>query len=241
MSNFYQAISSQGVFLGGVMLQASSRIGGARSVFVPIDGVNNLVLPTWGGQLKNPFKNAPAKIYAGDLFELRLDEKGESPELYLLKTFKVKELSDTTLKLYRDGYSHVPCVGDVIMKEPSTMDGTGIAKTIQSVVAGNEGGTDIWTVTLDATIDSCSDGDILVEAESAGASQKMLIKTINAVAPCDYDMPFVPSVGTTESFDAARYLITPVFHGVMYKHKMSYLPKCVEPLNKSRMNGWFEV
>lgn len=241
MSNFYQAISSQGTFLGGVMLQASSRIGGARSVFVDLDGVNHLILPTWGGQLKNSFKNAPAKIYAGDLFELRFDENGENPELYLLKTFKVKSLSSTTLKLYRDGYSHVPCVGDVIMKAPTTMDGTGTANTIQSVVACTEGSTDIWTVTLDAELDSCVDGDILVEAESAGSSKTMLVKTVNAVAPCDYDMPFVPSVGTTESFDSARYFIAPVLHGVMYKHKMSYLPECVESLNKSRMNGWFEV
>lgn len=228
-----------GVFMGTTLLQSNGRIGGAKGVFV--DGISELLIPSWGGQLKNPFKNTYGKIYAGDLFELRLDDNGENPELYLLKTFKVKSLSDTTLKLYRDAYSHVPSVGDVLMKAPSSLSGTGTAKTVTAVSNINEGGVDLWQVTLDATIDSCVDGDILVEAEAAGTTKKMLVKTVNAVAPCDYDMPYIPSTGTGDSFTDARYLLAPSIKGVMHKHRMSYLPKCLDSLNKSRMNGWFEV
>ena len=108
MANYFNQFMQPGVFFGAVMLQASAKIGGAKSVFVDLEGVkNDLTMPSWGGQIMNPFK-APAKFYAGDLFELRFDEKGENPKLYLLKTFKVKSSAATTLKVYRDGYSHVP-------------------------------------------------------------------------------------------------------------------------------------
>lgn len=241
MADYFNQFMQPGVFFGAVMLQASAKIGGAKSVFVDLEGVkNDLTMPSWGGQIMNPFK-APAKFYAGDLFELRFDDKGENPKLYLLKTFKVKSSSSTTLKIYRDGYSHVPCVGDVLMKAPATIGGTGAqASTVSAVVAEQDGGKDVWTLTVSAAI-TASDGDILVEAESASATGKMLVKTINSVAPCDGDFVYMPTTGTTTDANSVRMYYTPVMHGTMYIHKMSPMPDCVLKLNKSRFNGWYEV
>lgn len=241
MANYFNQFMQPGVFFGAVMLQASAKVGGAKSVFVDLEGVKNeLTMPSWGGQIMNPFK-APAKFYAGDLFELRFDEKGESPELYLLKTFKVKSSSSTTLKIYRDGYSHVPCVGDVLMKAPDAIGGTGAqASTVSAVVAEQDGGVDVWTLTVSAEI-AASDGDILVEAEEENATGTMLVKTVNTVAPCDGDFVYMPTTNATNDANSVRMYYTPVMHGTMYIHKMSPMPDCVLALNKSRFNGWYEV
>ena len=240
-NNYFNQFMNPGVFLGGVLLQASAKIGGAKSVFVDIEGVKNeLTMTSWGGQIKNPFKG-PAKFYAGDLFELRFDDNGESPELYLLKTFKVKSQSTTTVKIYRDGYSHVPFVGDVLMKAPSTIGGQGKGYTVQSVTAEEDSGTDVWTVVFNTAIDTVTDGDILVEAESENATADMLVKTINTVAPCDGDFVYMPTTGATNYASSVRMSYTPVMHGTMYIHKMSPMPQCVLDLNKSRFNGWYEV
>lgn len=241
MANYFNQFMQPGVFFGAVMLQASAKVGGVKSVFVDLEGVkNDLTMPSWGGQIMNPFK-APAKFYAGDLFELRFDDKGENPKLYLLKTFKVKSSSSTTLKIYRDGYSHVPCVGDVLMKAPTTIGGTGAqASTVSAVVAEQDSGVDVWTLTVSTAI-TASDGDILVEAEGENATGKMLVKTINSVAPCDGDFVYMPTTGTTTDANSVRMYYTPVMHGTMYIHKMSPMPDCVLKLNKSRFNGWYEV
>lgn len=241
MANYFNQFMQPGVFFGAVMLQASAKVGGAKSVFVDLEGVKNeLTMPSWGGQIMNPFK-APAKFYAGDLFELRFDEKGESPELYLLKTFKVKSSSSTTLKIYRDGYSHVPCVGDVLMKAPDTIGGTGAqASIVSAVVAEQDGAVDVWTLTVSAEI-TASDGDILVEAEEENATGTMLVKTVNTVAPCDGDFVYMPTTNATNDANSVRMYYTPVMHGTMYIHKMSPMPECVLKLNKSRFNGWYEV
>ena len=79
-----------GVFLGRTLVQQHGEIGGARSVFVKLQGnKNELVFPTFGGQIKNPFKGQ-AKLYAGDLCEYRTDENGVKPQIFILKTFEVK-------------------------------------------------------------------------------------------------------------------------------------------------------
>lgn len=234
-----------GYFMGRTLAQASGRLGGARSVFVKLQGVKNeLVYPPFGGQVQNPFKGV-AKIYAGDLMEYRLDNNGENPKIYLLKTYKVQSMDTTTVHIYRDGYSHIPFVGDVLMKAPSTIGGTGAAYTVQSVEATTNGGHNTWKLTFNTQLDSCSDGDVLVEAESENASGTMLVKAINAVAAQDYDFLVAPvaTVGSTNEtdFDNARYYLTPALGGLMYISKMSPMPKCVLDLNKCNINGWFQV
>lgn len=241
MSNYYDAYRVPGVAYARVQLSASGDIGGQRAVFVDISGQkNDLVAPTFGATWMNPFKGF-SKIYAGDLFEFRTDDKGEHPEAYLLKTFKVKEKSTTTVKIYRDGYSHVPFVGDVLMKAPDKIGGQNKAYTVQSVTEGTDGGKDIWTVVFNTELDELSDGDILVEAESENASGTMLVKNISAVAPCDYDFVYYPMTNNYKEVSKVRVNITPMLHSTMYIHKMSPMPKCVLDLNKSRINGWYEV
>lgn len=241
MADYFNKFGAVGYFGGAVMLQDQMNIGGTRSVFVDLlgNGKNELTFPTSGGQLQNPFKTAPAKFWAGDLFELRYDDKGEDPKLYLLKMFEVKSLSGTTLVLYRDEFRHVPCVGDIIMKAPEDFSTSGKAHTITKV----EEGDGVWNVTLNTTIDACSDHDILIEGAADGESQKPLLHTINGVAPSDGDFVFMPTTDISTKTKDARMFYTPAMHGIMYIHKMTNgkLPKCVMDLNKSRFNGWYEV
>lgn len=229
-----------GVFLGAALLQQKGNVGGSRAVFVKLQGVkNDLVFPAFGGLLKNPFKVA-AKIFAGDLFEYRTDANGLKPELYLLKTFEVAKATgsatDTVIEIVNDGYRHVPAVGDVLMVAPNAIGGTGTAVTVSAVTAS----AGKWNVTLSATLGSLAKGAVLVEAEGAGSSKKMLVKAINAIAPCDYDTYYAPATGD-EDFDGARYMLTPALHATAYISKMSPLPACVIAQNKSRINGWFEI
>lgn len=235
-----------GVFFGRTLLQQRGSIGGSRYVFVKLQGnKNDLVFPTYGGQLKNPFRTA-GKIFAGDLFEYRTNDKGEKPTVYLLKTFEVaKETSDTTVMIKRDGYRHIPCVGDVLMKAPDTFDAQGAAYTVTAVTASTETAEgDVWKITLNTALGSLVKGDILVEADKEHASEaKMIVQNPNSVAACDYDCLYTPVADTAkdDEFDAARYFITPALHGTMYVHRMSPMPKVVLGINKSRINGWFEI
>ena len=223
--------------MGTTLLQRHETIGGARSVFVKLQGVkNDLVFPTHGGQLKNPFKGK-AKFYAGDLMEYRADATGQNPEIYLLKTYKVKSQNGTKVVIYKDGYKHIPFVGDILMKAPSVIGGTGKAYTVTAVALDADGN---WELTFGTAIDSVSDGDVLVEGEEVGASKAMLVKRINAVAPCDYDCFYEPSTGDND-FDGARYIMVPALIGTMYVGKMSPVPACVLALNKCDVNGWFKV
>lgn len=229
----------KGSFLGRTLIAESGAIGGSRFVFVKLQGKKNeLVFPTFGGQLKNPFKTG-GKIFAGDLFEFRTDENGLNPSVYLLKTFVVKSQDGTDatkVTLVKDGYKHVPCVGDVLMKAPSVIGGSGAAYTVQSVTTNASGN---WEIKFNTTIGSLSEGDILVEAKAENASGEMLVKNINAVAPCDYDVLYPGNGTTSEVAGSARYYIAPALGGLMYIHKMSPMPQCVLDLNRCNVNGWF--
>lgn len=225
-------MANNGVLFGRTLIQQRGELGGARAVFVKLQGVKNeLVFPTFGGQLKNPFKGV-AKIYAGDLFEFRTDEKGVNPELYILKTYKVKSVSGSTVTLYKDGFKHIPFVGDKLGVAPDEIGGEMTVATVTAVKT--EANT--WVLTVSGTI-SASDGDILVEADDSG---NMLVKDINAVAPCDYDFVYNPAADE-DDYEGARYHIAPALGGLMYIHKMSPLPECVLALNKCNINGWFKV
>lgn len=238
----------KGNFFGRTLVQQRGEIGGARDVFVKLSGLkNDLIFPTFGGRVKNPFKGA-AKIYAGDLIEYRTNDKGVKPEIYLLKTYQVaKATSDTTIEIVRDGYKHIPFVGDVLMKAPDVIGGAGAAYTVTAVAKSDKGGDanneKVWILTVSTTLGSLVKGDILVEAESENASGKMLVKNINAVAPCDYDFLYdnvSDPTNETDEFDAARYFMTPALGGLMYKWKMSPIPTCVEKAaNEIKVNGWF--
>ena len=232
MINDYQI----GAFRGRKLIQRRGEVGGAKSVFVKLQGIKNeLVYPTFGGQIKNPFKGA-AKMFAGDLCEYRTNDNGVKPEIYILKTYLVESVSGTTVNIVKDGYKHIPFVGDKIGVAPDEIGGAMTAVTINSIKVAKVGEVDVWACTCSATLNA-EKGDVLVEA---GADGKMIVKAINGVFDADADMLDAPSTGD-DDFDGARYLYTPALGGIMYTHKMSPMPKCVLDLNIAKINGWFQI
>lgn len=232
MINEYQI----GAFRGRKLIQQRGSVGGAKSVFVKLLGIKDeLVYPTFGGQIKNPFKGA-AKMYAGDLCEYRTNDKGVKPEIYLLKTFLVESVSGTTVNIVKDAYKHIPFVGDKVGVAPETIGGDMTAVTITAVTTAKVGEVDVWACTVSTALEA-SNGDVLVEADADG---KMLVKSVNGVIDADCDMLDAPATGD-DDFDGARYLYTPALGGIMYTHKMSPVPACVKALNISKINGWFQI
>ena len=250
MADFYsQIMQNSGVFLGRTLIQANGSIGGHRYVFVKWQGSgkDGLVFPTVGGILKNPFKGN-AKIYAGDLIEYNpgiTDNKGATVKI--LKTYEVakadEEGTGTTVYLVRDGYHHIPFVGDNIMVAPSTIDGTGTGVTITAVEKTTDSGIDVWKLTVSAALGELEKGQVLVEAAAAGASQKAMVTNPNAYAPCDFDFIFNPAA-SDDDFEGARYMMTPCIANEdtkLYVSKMSPLPDTIKALNRSRVEGWFNL
>ena len=229
-----------GAARGRKLIQRRGEVGGAKSVFVKLQGIKNeLTYPTFGGVIKNPFKGA-AKMFAGDLCEYRTDANGVKPEIYLLKTYEVFKLDANDKKVYivRDKYKHKPFVGDVLGIAPATIGGAVATKgTIVSVEATVVDKADVWALTMSASFTGAVKGNVLVEV---GSDDNMLVKSINAVFDADYDMLDAPATGD-EDFDGARYMYTPALGGIMYTNKMSPLPACVKALNQSKINGWFQV
>ncbi len=234
-----------GVFLGKTLLQRRGEIGGARYVFVKLQGnKNELVFPTFGCKIMNPFKGT-AKMYAGDLIEYRYNDSEKGATGYILKTYVVAKnttnSTDTEIYIVRDGYKHIPFVGDTIMKAPATLDGTGTAVTVTKVEATVDTNKDVWKLTLSETLTALKASDVLVEAAEAGKSKKPMVTNPNAMCPADYDFLYEPATGDSD-FDGARYFMTPVLHGIAYIDRMSPMPKTVlDARNKSLVTGWFEL
>lgn len=232
MINDYQI----GAFRGRKLIQRRGEVGGAKSVFVKLQGIKNeLVYPTFGGRIMNPFKGA-AKMFAGDLCEYRTNDKGVKPEIYILKTYLVESVSDSVVNIVKDGYKHIPFVGDKIGVAPDEIGGAVTAVTITAVNTAKVGNTDVWACTCSGAL-TAEKGDVLVEADEDG---NMVVKAINGVFDADADMLDAPATGD-EDFDGARYMYTPALGGIMYTHKMSPMPKCVLDLNIAKVNGWFQV
>lgn len=232
-----------GVYNDRVLIQRRGNIGGLRYVFVKLQGSkNDLVAPSIGCILKNPFKGH-AKFYAGDLVEYRTASDENSGIGYILKTYEVAKAatSDATeVLIVRNGYRHIPFVGDILMKAPATLTGTGAAADIVSVEATTDGGKDVWKVTFSGAIGVLAIGDVLVEAAEKGAGKKMLVQNPNMVLPWDMDCLFAPATGD-DDFDGARYFFTPVLSELAYVDRMSPLPASVKALNTSRVVGWFKI
>lgn len=227
-----------GVFRGRKTIQNSGTIGGARSVFVKLQGnKNELVYPTFGGYIMNPPKGAPFKFYAGDLVWYKTDENGVNPEIYILKTYQVVSASGTTVNILNDGFKHVPFVGDKLGVAPDEIGGEMTAVTVTAVSNAEVGGKKVWAVTTSEALTTKAD-DVLVEAD---ADDNMLVKNINAVTPVDLDMFDAGIAVDADDYDGARYSFTPALGGLMYTNKMSPLPECVKKLNLSKVNGWFKV
>lgn len=231
---------AEGYFGGRALLQQTGSKGGARHVFVKFDDIkDDLVFPTFGGQVKNPFKGA-AKLYAGDLMEFRTKEDGLEGEVYMLKTYKVVSVSGSTVNIARDGYKHIPFVGDKLGVAPDKIGDTMDGQTVTAVSKTNVEGKDVWALTFATAPSGVKADDVLVEADEEG---KMLVKKINAVAGWDYDFLYSESADPNDEteFEAARYFLTPTLRGTMYISRMSPMPQCVLDLNISNIYGWFRV
>lgn len=242
-------------FRGRLLIQKRGKVGGFRSVFVKLQGTKNeLVYPTFGGEVKNPFKQ-PAKMFAGDLCWYKTNDKGVKPEIYLLKTFEAVSAATTTINVVRDEFHHKPCIGDIIMVAPDVIGGTGTGVTVSAITATTVTVSNVeynvWALTVSANIaSSIEKGTILVEAVEAGSDKKMLVENVNAIIDCDADFVETPTIESgkntvpdidDQDFDSAKYIYTPALGGLMYIHKMSPMPKCVLDLNVANVNGWFEL
>lgn len=227
-----------GTFRGSVLSQSKGTIGGARSVFAKFKGIKNeLVYPFNGGMIVNAPKGEGFKFFAGDLMEFRTNERYANPEVYLLKTYLVESVSGSTVNIVKDGYKHVPFVGDKLGVAPEEIGGEMTSATITAVTTAKVGEVEVWACTMSSAL-TAKKGDVLVEA---GEDGKMLVKAINAFADCDGDMPYI-GADSADDFEKAKYFYTPAVGGVyIYIHKMSPLPECVLAVNKSQFNGLFKL
>lgn len=230
-------MSEIGTFRGTVIAQTKGKVGGARPVFAKHKGLKNeFVYPYNGGQIKNPF-NGKAKFFAGDLMEFRTDENYANPEVYLLKTYEVVSVSGSVVNIVKDGYKHIPFVGDKLGVAPEEIGGEMTAQTVTAVATTKVGEQEVWALTMAGAL-TAEAGDVLVEADAEG---NMMVKNINAFADCDMDMVFDPNEGDDE-FEKAKYFYTPAVGGVyIIKKYMSPIPACVEAVNKSQFNGLFKL
>ena len=245
MADFYQQILlNSGYLPGRALVQARGSIGGHRYVFVKLQmsGKDALVFPTTGCVIKNPFKGN-ARAFAGTLFEYNPDGTG-----YILKSYAVAkataEATDTDIYLKRDGYSLIPFVGDILMVAPTTLTGKGTAVTVTAVKAETDATAgDVWKVTLSGTLGALTTSSVLVEAKEAGASKEAMVTNPNSYLPCDFDFVFDPAASDND-FDGARYLITPALalgDVFLYTDRMQPLSAALKGLNKSKVNGWFNI
>jgi hypothetical protein len=225
-----------GVFRGTRLFQKTGSIGGGKGVFVHRGGSkDDLVTFPIGGRIMNGFKG-DAKMFAGDLCEYRTDANGVNPKIYLLKTYLVESVSGTTLNIVRDGFKHIPFVGDKLGVAPEKIGGEMTSATIVAVSKGKVGSQDVWVCTTSDAL-TAKKGDVLVDADTDGT---MAVKAINGVVDCDIEM-FGVSATEEVDFDAVHNLYTPMRRGEMYISKMSPIPACVLEENTSKVNGWFRV
>ena len=246
LDNFFTRQANGGaVFTGRTLIQAHGSIGGHKNVFVKLvkGSKDALCYPTTGGILKNPFKGR-AKIYAGDLIEYTPNINNTTgAEVKILKFYEAaKEAtsSDVTIKIVRDGYSHIPFVGDNIMVGQKDFTTKAKAVSVTRVEKSTETGVDVWILTLSETLGvTIKKGDILVEASGTGASVLPMVTNPNSYA--DKDMDFLYDVNM-EGVDELEYMLTPALaqeDTVIDLVAIGNLPPAVLALNKSRVKTWF--
>ncbi len=219
--HLYQMTSK---FRGGIYVWKKEKCKRARSVQVS------------GSRLMNLFKNGGI-FYAGDL--LKVDD--ENKQAWALKVFTVAAAvgsTDTVITVTGDQLSHVPSVGDIIMKTPATATTTGQSTEITAVSWDN----DVYTLTVDTALGALAAGDMLVEgsATSATSADTVLIDKVNSFIAAD-EIQGAPNynVGGFEHLD---FVITPVEHDSAIKARMSPIPAYLEAYNKANYpETYFEL
>lgn len=251
MNDFYQQRMNGGaVFNGAVLIQANGEIGGTKHVFVKLVGAykDSLTYPTFGGRLVNPFPGR-AKLFAGDICEYT-DGLGEGETggatVKVLKSYEVAKATsaetDKTIYLVRDGFKHIPFVGDNIMVGAKDFEtkGKGVAVTAVEPTTDSVAG-DVWAVTLSEALGTLTKGTVLVEASAKGASVLPMVTNPNAYFPSDYDFAFDARTALND-YSKALYLVTPALASEAvkcYKSKMSPIPPALLALNKAKVKSWF--
>ncbi len=221
-----------GYFGGRVLRSTNGTIGGTRHVFVKLvqGSKDQLVFPTTGMKVLN-VPNGQFKMFEADFCQYNIDGTG-----YIYRTFEVAATTSaaTTVTIVKDGFRHIPFVGDTLMAATSSWTTAGTGVTVTAVTSGD----DTWTLTLSAAL-TLTAGTILVEADTTGSTAVMLVKP-NMVLPWDMDFMYDPSVGDDE-YEKAKYYFTPAFSAYAYESKMSPMPACVLALNESPIEGWFKL
>lgn len=248
--DFYLNHARGGYFGGRTLIQASGKIGGHRSVFINIVNGNKsaLTYPTFGGVLVNPFKGR-AKMYAGDMFEYNpgINDTTNGPTIKALKYYEVaKDVASTakTILVLRDGYRHIPFVGDNIMVGQDDFATKAKGVTITAVEKTTDSGKDVWKLTVSAALGEITTGKILVEASAAGESVAPMVTNPNTYADKDLDFFYDPNATLADDEDGARYFYTPAIANsdtILNMKKINTLPPAVLALNKSRFDGWFNL
>lgn len=246
LDNFYSRQALGGAVLQGrTLIQAHGTIGGHKNVFVKLVKGNKdaLCYPTTGGILVNKFPGR-AKIYAGDLCEY-IPNKGEDSgaTVKILKFYEVAKAATaeaTEVYLVRDGYHHIPFVGDNVMIGQKDFATKAVGTTVTAVEKTTDSDKDVWKLSLSVTLGKAlKAGDVLVEAAAAGTSVLPMVTNPNAYA--DKDMDFLYDANQ-EGVDDLQYLFTPALaqeDTVIDLLAIGVLPPAVLALNKSRVDSWF--
>lgn len=112
------------------LFTTASKIRGGKAVWFKDAGNERRGSVPLGSTIANPYKGM-GYAFAADLYEFKLNQSG-----YLLKTFLVTDDASNSTSIYvnGDGYSHVPEVGNVIMKAPDSL-------VVESFVTSADAGT----------------------------------------------------------------------------------------------------
>lgn len=226
------------------IIQSEGSVGGTRYVFEQLEALikNAFVHPPIGGKLVNPFKG-PAKIYAGDLIEHDLGftagDSGLGATIKILKAYAVAKATtgatDTEIYIVRNGFVHIPFVGDNIMVGQKTFATKSVGVTVTAVEATTDvTAGDVWKLTLSATLGTLKVDDVLVEAASAGSGVLPMVTNPNCFAPCDNDLPFYDAGG--DKYHKPRTNINFCMLNpdcVMWLNRMGPVPPAVKAMNKS--------
>lgn len=226
------------------IIQTEGAVGGTRYVFEQLEALvkNALVHPPIGGKLANPFKG-PAKIYAGDLIEhdlgLAKGDGGPGATIKVLKAYAVAKATtadtDTDIYIVRNGFVHIPFVGDTIMvgQKDFATEAKGVTVTAVEATTDTTAG-DVWKLTLSEALGDLKVDDVLVEASAAGASVLPMVTNPNCFAPCDNDLPFFDAGG--DKWHKPRTNINFCMLNsdcVMWLDRMGPVPPAVKAMNKS--------
>lgn len=250
---FLQFADGGSVNYGSVMMQAKGSIGGHKHVFVmtSIAVRGGFNYPPIGGRIVNPFPYR-AKVYAGDFCQYEDAVSNENgATIKILKSYEVafdtSTEADTTISIVRNGYRHIPFVGDNLMVGQKDFATKGKAVTVTAVTETSkmvlDESVDVWEVELSAPLGSLSAGTVLVEAASSGEDVLPMVTNPNSYFTSDIDYAFA-SRSEASDYSRASYQITPAMASsdvYLYKHMMSPIPPALEALNTCRVEGWFAL